>query len=191
MRNIVTAKFKTVKCESPRAAAIAYAKANGATRIIGSGMFAQVYGSASGNKVYKVCRTDDNAGAYLPYIRKVAKLKKKNPHAPVVYEIIDFMSRPNSYDEYGNYTVVVLEKLKRADGQTAGIAEDLYHLLEYKIGLSSKMKLFNISKDFLQIVKIVRSVVMEHKCHLDMHSGNFMFRVEGKNKSVVFTDPVC
>ncbi len=172
-------------------------------RRLGSGAFADVYGTKSGRTVFKIGATGNPIyDAYLSYVKQIVK-HQGNPFFPRVKKVDIYYDREDHESVY----VVEMERLKPLDtygrSNKLPIASRLLFNALMDIDsesdlntLHENMKLFTtvfargvkkqLVQTFRQMTEILQDLTDSHG--LDMHDGNVMLR--GKTQLVI-TDPVC
>lgn len=158
----------------------------GKFRQIGSGMYAEVYGSAKYKHVYKIGDYDEDDG-YIRFLREMRKLPKHNPYFPVIYGMRIFQNGENScYVVAMERLVEIPHKHRFAAEMIVDIIEDLF--FNRKQTFPQALELlgvgFKIPPDILTALGVIKKA--NRKDGYDIHTGNIMLR----GSQLVITDPL-
>lgn len=162
---------------------------NNGYRIIGSGLYADVFINKRKKTVLKTYKRDP---AYDKFLKRIHRLR--NPYFPKIHSIKRYAGK---FDR--SWTVVEMERLKNADelDEEGYLTKTLKKLSEdftdyYNIDFNDFVLDFESYsiKDYKleKAIAILRDLAKSYM--LDLHSNNVMFRKEGRNHRVIFTDPL-
>lgn len=143
---------------------------------LNKGSFSNVYMHELNKKiVIKIMRTEWNEGTieYMNY----CKNHENNIYLPRVYAI----------HEKGDFTAVVMEKLKTNVNSAA-------HFIDKNFNLGNNWKTIKVltdtDKQIKSIVTTLRKIVKEYKYKFDFHEQNIMFRTANRVNQPVIVDPI-
>lgn len=163
---------------------------------LGSGCFAQAFGSAEHtDRVVKITTRKD--WGYLTFLEEMTKVREtaRNPWAPRVHAVTVYMDA-NS-DDFR--MAVELERLhcpwfNRGEwtaGVKAGWEPVVKMLEEIKVHTCGRQyhRWVQENEDLMMMVEIIRRAAKKTNTYIDLHSGNFLSR-PGKKLELVITDPL-
>lgn len=176
-------------------------------RRIGSGVFGEVYATKRSRHVIKIGITDRNE-AYLDFLN-VVKKNQKNPHFPKIHSLTKVIVNNKSkdkdddedyfWDDFDNddYFIVKMERLKaighlgrriqNREAEKFGV-DSIYDFDSIKFYNKEAVKRAS-GKHRKEAIKKLHKLLWNHG--EDLHTGNLMWRIRGKKKQLVITDPVC
>ena len=183
----------------PLEAAEKFVKSKGARRMIGQGCYGAVWASnegkrGSGNRVYKVCNTEKNRTAYLPYVQVCIDELKGNTHVPRIYSVTEFVAA-DIYRE-DDYTVICMEKLAPVGEPNGNPLNGCGYTFESGEHFNSMNMMYDtvrhgtnkdkFNPEMFKALEVIGHVQRKWSCCLDIHSGNVMLR----GNILVITDPL-
>lgn len=156
-------------------------------KLIGMGLYSEVFGHPNKNKVYKIICSND--GAYLQYAKKIKNLD--NPYLPKIHSIKEGFKE-------NVQAVIVIEKLETMDIRKSNkkISKTLNKDISgygncgvclHRSDLENTLE-STACKKLKQAIKIILEVAEEWL--LDLHDENYMFRRTGEKFQLVFSDPI-
>lgn len=151
-------------------------------KTIGTGCYAEVLSKPRGRTVIKVseCVSDDG---WLSYVSLVLK----NPEQPCFPCI---KSHKVYNHKYGMYSVTHMERLQPLYDFPDKQIKKILGIAPYQIdNCFSVFKKNKTPKKVWSALKLLKKQYRKSTVNLDFHDGNIMVRVNGKKKTVVFTDP--
>lgn len=155
---------------------------NNGYRVIGSGLFATVWGKKGDNShVIKVAVDDPGYEEYLQYVLA----NQENPYFPRVFDVKRFEDVRTSWGK-NNLTVVSMELLQagqRKTKQAFGL-QITRALNPYDAKLAERAKAKFKTKHEKQLLAVMNRM-RESRSWLDLHDGNIMYR----DKQLVIIDP--
>lgn len=177
---------------------------------LSSGLYGQVYGSKTEQRlVYKIGDLSENI-PYLSYIKTLQQAKELNPHVPVIFRVRLYLDHDHTPRNPSGHFIVAMERLqerhKDCDSLHKGTCQAVHELI-YAISDRKKdtvQRLLNAMSPFGRPAPeqqralreagklVVRAAKKASKTgyeeHFDLHDGNFMYR--GSTGTLVITDPL-
>jgi hypothetical protein len=191
-------KIEHIKTPNPDAFVKEMIKFQGDYRLIGSGIYGEVFGSKSSKIAYKVGSIEDNF-PYLTFVNEVIKESKHNPFFPKIYGVRYIRAKKGSDND--DLFVVAMERLRRLPKKTWREFEPLVVAGLDSECSSDNSKFLDTAKsigfdvkpnsDLKRAIKLLKKIDEEHgdyeKVVFDLHKENFMCRNEWSHP--VFVDP--
>lgn len=182
--------IKVKRKDCPKEAACDMIHSNGRLKLLGTGGYANVWGSKRSNIVYKVGKWEHYDG-YMAYIKMLHKHCVENPYLPKIYGMRVYSNSKESY------YVIAMEKLKKLPYSMRHIVdafEEVWETWTYNERVHEGRKMLGIKmavvypKGMKEALDVVRDAKKSSRLiGYDVHDGNFMLR----GKQVVITDPLC
>lgn len=172
------AKLKELTEKASREDIVKALKAAG-YKLLGAGVFGEVYGSEKHNNVVKLGkRGKADSDGYVAFAQRVHAGQygrdEGRARSPSLPKIFHFKRRSSWY-------VAVLEKLTPLEGETEAERNSLLLIVQ---GTAEAPK--NLPRYATAAAELVRDISREG-WSVDMHAGNFLMR----GKTVVITDPLA
>lgn len=140
--------------------------------LVGSGFYSGVFARPEDNYVIKIFKKDVGYQKYIEYMTK----NKHNPHVPKL--------RGKPVKIFNKYTLIRIEKLSPISTPDQQEIFELIKKYMYGVDVIESKKI--LQQKFPKLIRILFELKQFGPTHLDIHSGNIMFR----DTIPVITDPL-